>query len=243
MTAFDYAQSRDPIRDDLAASYRRTWERIASAGTWLTGVQRVAVAAETRKARECTLCLERSQALSPHGVKGEHDHAGVLSTALVDAIHRITTDATRLSQSWYQALLEQGVSPEEYVEAVGVAVCTISIDAFDDAMGIVRQALPEPREGTPSRERPNDVVEGEAWVPMRSAKGLSADLDLPAGRAPYVLRALSLVGAEVRAWDDLSRNQYLAKSDMMSFKKKRAIDRSQIELLAGRVSALNECFY
>ena len=30
---------------------------------------------------------------------------------------------------------------------------------------------------------------------------------------------------------------------MRSFEKVRAIDRSQIELVAGRVSALNECFY
>ena len=63
------------------------------------------------------------------------------------------------------------------------------------------------------------------------------------GSAPFVIRALSLVPAEVRAWSELSAAQYLSPEQMRSFDSIRAIDRSQIELVAGRVSALNECFY
>ncbi len=243
MTSFDYAASQDPIRDDLADAHRRAWQRIANAGTWLTGAERVAVADETRRARDCALCHERKQALSPFSVEGEHDHAGLLSAPIVDQIHRVTTDAARLSQKWFAALLEQGLTADEYVEALGVTVCTISIDAFHRAMGLPLEPLPEPIDGEPARERPDDLVEGEAWVPMRAPKGLSAELGLPGGQAPYVIRALSLVPAEVHAWDDLSTAQYLSTQQMMRFEKIRAIDRSQIELVAGRVSALNECFY
>ncbi|MCP4037053.1 MAG: hypothetical protein GY733_08970, partial [bacterium] len=93
MTTFEYAESQDPVREDLAAAHRRAWERIASPGTWLTGAQRVAVADETRRAQDCTLCRQRKQALSPFAVTGEHDHGGQLDEAIVDEIHRVTTDA------------------------------------------------------------------------------------------------------------------------------------------------------
>jgi hypothetical protein len=50
MSAFDYSHSVDPIREDLAESYRRTWKHVATPGTWLTGAERIAVAEETRRA-------------------------------------------------------------------------------------------------------------------------------------------------------------------------------------------------
>jgi len=243
MANFQYESSRDRIRPDLAEAHLRAWERIAKPGTWLTGAQRVAVAEETRRAGDCELCRNRKAALSPRSVQGEHDHAGALPAPIVDEIHRVTTDAARLSQSWYQSLLEGGLSAEQYVEALGVAVCVISIDGFHRAMGLDPEPLPLPVEGEPSRTRPDDIVEGEAWVPMRDTKSAVAEAGLKTRKVPYVMRALSLVPAEVDAWEDLSRAQYLSKRQMMRFEKIRAIDRAQIELVAGRVSALNECFY
>jgi hypothetical protein len=241
--SFGYEASPDPVRSDLADAHRRVWDHIAAPGTWLTGAERVAVAEETRHARGCALCRERKEALSPFSVEGEHDHAGVLAAPMVDQIHRVATDAARLTESWYRSLLEQGLNADEYVEALGVAVVVISVDRFHHAMGLPLEPLPRPTPGEPTRVRPEDVVEGEAWVPMRESRRVSAELGLPAGQAPFVLRALSLVPAEVRAWNDLSAAQYLGLDDMRSFERVRAIDRSQIELVAGRVSALNECFY
>ena len=85
-----------------------------------------------------------------------------------------------------------------------------------------------------------------AWVPTisgRAAKGPEADLydGMPAGN---VLAALSLVPDEVRQLFDLSAVHYLPHDEMMDFgSTQRALSRAQIELIAGRVSALNECFY
>ena len=42
---------------------------------------------------------------------------------------------------------------------------------------------------------------------------------------------------------DLAGAQYLSIKRMLGFRTGRAIDRAQMELIAGRVSALNECFY
>lgn len=243
MTAFAYESHPDPIRSDLANAYRRAWDHVAGAGTWLTGAERVAVAEETRRARSCPLCRERKAALSPLSVQGEHAHGGVLSAPLVDAVHRVTTDAARLSGSGYRSLLADGLTPEVYVEALGVAVIVISIDRFHHALGLPLEPLPTPRPGEPSRERPARLVEGEAWVPMQDGRALARELGLPLPMAPYVLRALSLVPAEVRAWAGVSQAQYLSPERMMRFERFRALDRAQIELVAARVSALNECFY
>jgi hypothetical protein len=243
MTAFLYETNSDPVRTDLAEAHRRAWDHIARPGTWLTGAERVAVADETRRARDCALCRERKAALSPYTVEGSHDHAGLLSDAMVDEIHRVTTDAARLTEKWQNGLVADGLSIEAYVEVLGVAVIAISVDRFHHAMGFALEALPAPIPGEPTRERPNDIVEGEAWVPMMASAAIAKLVRLPASQAPYVIRALSLVPAEVLAWGDLSDAQYIATDDMLDFGSTRALDRSQIELVAGRVSALNECFY
>jgi hypothetical protein len=243
MEFFDYKTAKDAIRPEIATAYRRAWEHIASPGTWLTGDERVAVADETRRALDCRLCRDRKAALSPYSVEGEHDHGGALSPELVDEVHRVTTDAARLTESWYRSLLDRGLTCEAYVEALGVTVIVISIDQFHHALGLAPEALPTPIAGEPTRKRPEGIVEGEAWVPMQNAKTAAREAGLPLGPAPFVLRALSLVPAEVEMWIDLSNVQYLSQKQMMNFGRVRAIDRSQIELVAGRVSALNECFY
>jgi len=242
---FLYENSPDPIRRDLAEAYQRAWDHISRPGTWLTGAERVAVALETRNARSCALCRARKEALSPFSVDGEHDTADdpLLAPPMVDEIHRITTDAARSSETWYRSLLEDGLTAEAYVEALGVAVITISVDRFHQALGLPLEPLPSPRAGDPSRVRPEHVVEGEAWVPMQESAPVARAAGLPGRMAPYVVRALSLVPAEMLAWSDVSGAQYLEEEDMLDFDRVRAIDRSQIELVAGRVSALNECFY
>ncbi len=242
-STFEYAAGPDPIRPDLADAYRRAWEHVAAPGTWLEAAERVAVADETRRALSCALCRERKAALSAFAIDGQHDHAGILSAPIVDAIHRVTTDAARLTESWYRSLLDQGLTAEAYVEVLGVAVLVISVDRFHHAMGLPLEDLPIPRPGEPSRERPDGIVEGEAWVPMLNGKRAAKEIGLRAPSAPYVIRALSLVPSELKAWQDLSAAQYLEPDQMLDFGNVRRISRSQIELVAGRVSLLNECFY
>jgi hypothetical protein len=254
MTPFNYAaRSADPtdfIREDLAVAHREAWQHIAAPGSWLSGEKRIAVAEETRRARSCALCADRKTALSPFSSSGEHDHSDVLSPQLVDQIHRVTTDAGRLTRAWYTSLLSEGLSAEEYVEALGVTVVAISIDEFHHALGMPYEPLPAPLEGKPSHYRPSgaEIEEGQAWVPILApGRTTPPEKDIfagiPPGAAPNVIRALSLVPAEVRAWKMVSSAQYLSTAEMRSFETKRAIDRSQIELVAGRVSAINECFY
>ena len=54
---------------------------------------------------------------------------------------------------------------------------------------------------------------------------------------------MSLVPDAVRELQDLSASHYLPPKDIVRLRQGRAIDRMQMEFVAGRVSALNECFY
>ena len=70
MTEISYHDLPWPVRDDITAAQRRAWDRLGRAGTWLTGAERIAVAAEARNALDCDLCQARKAALSPNAVHG-----------------------------------------------------------------------------------------------------------------------------------------------------------------------------
>jgi hypothetical protein len=118
MTRFAYANSEVPVRADITAAHRAFWQRLARPGAWWTGAERVAIAQETRNAVDCALCRERKAALSPYAVDGRHDSTTGLPTRDVDAVHRVITDAGRITQSWVEENDRNGLSKAAYVELV-----------------------------------------------------------------------------------------------------------------------------
>ena len=246
MGTIDYTAAPVPVRDDLPAAHRRAWEHLARPGRYLSGAQRVAAAAEVRAAWSCSLCRERKQALSPAAVSGAHDGPGELPEAMVDAIHRITTDSGRLSRRWFDGTREAGVSDGQYVELVGVIVTIVSVHQFCRGLGVAPHPLPAPQVGEPSGERPQGLRDDGAWVPLLDPRRVGPDeADLyPGGRTGNVLRALSLAPDEVRNLKQLSAAHYLKPEEMADLQRgTAALDRAQVELVAARVSALRECFY
>lgn len=250
MQPFSYVDSPFPIREDLVEANRKTWERIAAPGAWWTGAERIAIAAAVRSAPSCALCAERKKAISPNAVKGDHDADGAdaVSPVVVDTVHRIVTDQSRLSKEWMESLAEHGISDAHYVEILGVIVAVVSVEKFHAALGLLPEPLPEPQPGEPSRHRPTGLSEGEAWVPMLGAKGRGdseKDLFPPLPHVPNVLRAMSLVPDAVRCLHEQSHAYYMPVADVAdpSTNGGKTLNRQQIELVAGRVSLLNECFY
>jgi hypothetical protein len=246
MSEITYDGAPIPVRENLPAAHRRAWRRLAEPGTWWTGAERVAIAAEVRNARKCRLCAERAQALSPGAVNGEHDTIRALPAPAVEVIHRVTVDNGRLSRAWFEKTLAAGLDDAQYVEIIGVVVTVVSIDSFCRGIGVPPHPLPEPVAGEPSRRRPPGALPESAWVPMiaeRRATGPEADLYSGMPRTGNVVRAMSLVPDAVRGLKDLSAAHYLAPEAMVDLSAGRSLDRAQIELIAGRVSALNECFY
>lgn len=240
-----YDATRVPVREDLPAAHRHQWERLARAGSWWTGAQRIAIARETRQATACDLCRARKESLSPYTVEGEHGAAGGLPAAAVDAVHRITTDPGRLTKAWFERLAASGLTDGQYVELLGVVVTVISIDSFCRGIGVPLHPLPEPIAGAPSAYRPPAARLDEAWVPMLPpGRPSGREADLWGRQTGNVIRALSLVPDEVRALAELSKAHYMTAREMMDLARKpNSLDRMQIELVAGRVSALRGCFY
>jgi hypothetical protein len=178
-------------------------------------------------------------------VAGEHRSEGPLAAPAVEVIHRVVTDPARLSKKWFDGILAAGLGDGPYVELLGVVVAVVSIDVFCRGIGVAPHPLPEPEPGGPSRHRPEEAVAGDAWVPMfpdRRSKGPDADI-LFFPHTPNVIRAMSLVPDAVRDLMTLSAVHYLPPERTADPRAGRALGRPQMELVAGRVSALNECFY
>jgi alkylhydroperoxidase family enzyme len=247
MVDLDYSAARVTVREDLEAAHRLLWERLRSPGTWWTGGERVAAAAESRAAESCSLCKTRKGALSPHAVQGRHAGGGELAEVPVDVIHRVRTDPGRLSRAWYDRVLASGLHEGPYVELVAVVAMTAGVDSFARALGIAPFPLPEPLAGEPSRYRPSTARPNGAWVATIAggdAIGSESDLYRELAIVPNIASALSLVPDEVRTLRRLSEAHYMGIEHVPdpTFRC-GTLDRMQMELVAARVSALNQCFY
>ena len=116
-------------RADLAEAQHTAWEQIGAAGTWWTGAERVAIAAETRHALACPLCARAKDAISRHG-----------RAAITRHWARCPAPRWRLSiasarsrpyrRSWYRRLMAEGMDPARYAELLSVVAVTIATDTF-----------------------------------------------------------------------------------------------------------------
>ncbi|MEE2892663.1 MAG: alkylhydroperoxidase-related (seleno)protein [Pseudomonadota bacterium] len=235
------------LAETYAASHERFWDRLARPGTWLTAAERVAVVEEARAARNCEACARRRAALSPEVDVGEHAWATDLPLPWREVIHRIATDPGRLSSAWFERSVGKDLSHEQYVEILATLVHAGVVDLFCLGIGVDEHPLPAPQAGEPSRHRPAQIVHDEAWVPWipsEGAVGDEADLWKPAQTA-NVIRAMSLVPDEVRTLSDTIEVHYLSIGEIIDPRASgdRVLSRAQMELLASRTSALNQCFY
>jgi hypothetical protein len=240
------------IRADLAAAARTAWEKIGEPGTWWTGAERAAIAAETRHALACRLCAARQQAPSPAMVGGDHATLGALPGAAVEAIHRIRTDPGRIGEAWYRRVLAQGLDADRYAELVSVAAVTVAVDTFRHALGLDALPLPRPQPGAPSSHRPRGVKPGPGWGFMLAAEDRDADdpdlyREHPGPRqrsGANIILSLSAVPYSMMHWWDLIEAMYQPGPWMRDYGREyRAISHGQIEMLAARVAALNRCEY
>ena len=240
------------IRSDLTDAQAKAWAAIADPGTWWTGAERVAIAAETRHAESCALCADRREALSPTMVAGDHSTLGVLPAAAVEAVHRMRTDSGRLGEGWYRRVRDGGLGEEQYVELVSIVAVVIAVDTFRAAVGLEALPLPHAKPGTPSKMRPKGAKPGPGWVAALAPEDRTDDdpnlyREFPGGRERYganVHRALSLVPNAMIHWWDMLECMYLSSLTMRDFTREyRAVTHAQIEMLAARTAALNQCHY
>ena len=178
-----------------------------------------------------------------------HDGGGELPGPVVEVVHRVRTDSGRLTRAWYEGVLASGLSDAQYVEIVGVVATTSALDTFSRGIGVAPTPLPPPQPGEPTRHRPARAKPGIAWVPTLELSDVAAaDPDPYPGKSAAevfnIHRALSLVPEEAAGFFDLDDVLYLPQAAIRDFSREyRSISHAQIELLAARVSAINQCHY
>jgi len=236
-----------PVRQDIIDAHALVLTRLALPGTWWTGRERVAIAAEARVARHCHLCAERKAALSPSMVTGAHQtdaqRSGVLPDEIIDLVHFSINDAPRMTPETIASVYAAKLTEAYFVEALGIAVAQRSMDQTCFGLGVPLHNLPDPQPGEPTRILP-ETTTGKAFVPMMGAgQPAPPNDDLWGDVTAYGLQALSLVPDAVRDLLVLSGAQYITMDKAFDFSQGRTLTRAQMEMLAGRVSAINDCFY
>ena len=105
--------------------------------------------------------------------------------------------------------------------------------------------FPTPRPGLPSRERPQAAVQEQAFpptIPNPPDGGREAEELYGKQPKPYIVRGLSLVPDELRMHVEQEQVQYLPMGKILQphYQHHDGLSRAQAEIVAGRVSALNE---
>ena len=98
MEFFEYDNSQFYIPEEIRIAYKNYWRKLAKPGSWWNGAERISIAEASRGALNCSFCMERKMALSPNSIEGEHDPVDGLSQIAIDAVHRVITDQTRITQ-------------------------------------------------------------------------------------------------------------------------------------------------
>ena len=234
---FAYLDTSWNIPDRIREAHVRSWDRLAAPGEWWTGAERVSIAAECRRA---SALIDGLAAPPPGPVE--------LPEAAVFTVHKLIGDLPNVGPEWYQETINaHGMSEAHYIELLGVLVHVWSIDEFHRALSIDLEPLPDPTPGTPTQRRPDGLADHGSWPPTISAEDLSeteADIYLGYPQAANVWAAMSLHPDSVRWLNDLFDAHYLSWHEIRHIESSpKAITRPQQELIAARVSALNECFY
>ena len=209
------------VRADLLAAYTQSLLHVASPGPRLTAARRVEVA-------DAALAAYLDPAPPPPWVRPYGD-------AALDVAHRLGCHAGTLTEQWYRQILDEGMHSLEWVEIVGVVVGALPPVAFARAVGHAMPRLPAPVDGEPTgRVAPELAPATLNWVPVAA----------PADEVASVVQALSALPDE---WDNLwqlAAAQYMSDRQMDDPRWNRGtLGRPQMELAAGRISRIRECFF
>lgn len=229
-----YNESNLPVRPELRESHESVWDRISTTGSYWSGLDRVAIVQEARASLECSLCAARVRAISPNAVSGDHDTVTNLPTEVVDLVHRIRTDPGRYTKSVFDEFCSK-YSTGQYVELISVVATSVIVDTMHRCLGLDLPSFSRPDSTEPSGKEPANVEDAGAWLPL--AKHDQARSDLGFRRVPNILRAMGSVPSAVTLFFTCFRNHYSMMGVPLD------LHASQVEFIAARVSALNQCFY
>ncbi|MGB5758697.1 MAG: alkylhydroperoxidase-related (seleno)protein [Acidimicrobiales bacterium] len=222
MDLFTYQDTPVAVADEIARSHREAWAMLARPGTWWTADERLAIAERARH-------MFSLRETPPWLREAPRSHAG-LDDEVVAIVDKITFDAGNIDWAWAEQAITQ-IGDGAYVELIAVVATVVMIDVFAEAVGVARTPLPRPEAGEPTRRRPDGLGDIGAHVAV-----------LDPFPAANVARALSLVPDANALFRCVSVPTYSAPG-FSSLQWETPLSRPQVELVASRVAALNECFY
>ena len=238
------------IRKNIINSHDRVWAELARPGAVLSGQERIAVMLETRAARNCRFCIENKKSLGISSAIGEHESVDPkFPKARLELVHKLMNDPGRITRAWVENLWIEGIEDIEYVEIAGIVSAVCVVDTFNEALGLPLRPPPVAISGTGNYRRPASAADEGAYIPMIAVDRLQddyADLYDTNYWVPNVHRAFSLIPDVVRLADDLMESHYLPYESVPRYSDDDhdyAISKTQMELIASRVSTNNDCFY
>lgn len=238
-----YSDSRYPVRDSISRLHDREWDDLAGCGTWWNAEQRLMLAAEAR-------ATWRRAGMEDGPADDLETRTAELPDAARAVAQAIAMGGTRVDRAFYKRARVQGLREEEYVETVGIVARLANLDLFARGIGVPSRPLPKPRDDTePARVRPTAAIDEGAFTHSIPAgrRGGAEGADLYGDGYPVanILRSLSLVPLEAMGLIRVLAEQYMPDGQYENYalSSQPELSRSQVELIAARVSALNECFY
>jgi len=186
---------------------------IASPGSFFTGAERVAIAANARVAR------------------GLATDAPELDPLTTSTIARVAVEAMNSRSEHVHAWTNAGHDVLAFVELVAVVAQISSIDSYRVGIGAELDPLPQPVAGDPAPANDDRAVTSNAWVPT-----------VGVALAPSSLSALpnEKAAKDNMSKEWYLTDEFVHKYDV---EPGREISRPQMELVASRTSYLNECFF
>jgi hypothetical protein len=209
------------VRDDLAAAHRRSLAHVAQPGARFDAARRVQIA-------DVAIAAFLDPDPPPPWVRPHGDLA-------LDVAHRLARHAATITLEWYEQIITEGLHPVEWVEVVGIVVAALPPVAFARAIGEPLPGLPVPRPGEPTGREAAELAPARLnFVPVAA----------PADRAPSVVQALSALPDEWTNLWQLAEAQYMSDRAMNDpLWNRGTLSRPQMELVAGRLSLIRECFF
>ena len=236
-----YAESEYPTLNNISVIHQQQLIQFSKPGYWGNGTQRLEIAKFARDSGIEAGVLEKPKNYEMADPKN-------IAPIIKHLVKTVAVEPQIIDEKFFRKIIDGGVSEEEYTEIIGIVSKTTNIDVFARAIGVPLPLFPKPQSGSPSNTRPPEATKEDAWVstiPI-GPSGKEIGAELYNGRPlPYILRALSLVPDECRSNMVLESCQYSELGSVLDFSYKHydCLSRPQVEIIAGRVSALNECFY
>ncbi len=237
-----YSDTSLPVPPAFASLHEDEMLSFARPGTWGSAKQRLAIAAEARKAR-----------VEAGVQESVGDEALTDAADLPDAARRLARDIALaglgIDRDYCKKTQTEGLSEGAYVEIVGLVARLAHLDVFARGIGVPCRKLPEALEDkAPSMQRPAVATEEgffTASIPSAPEGGELALELFGSEPAPNIVRSLSLVPEEARRLNAVLDAEYFTAETIFDLTRSslRALSRPQMELLAAKVSALNQCFY